>query len=162
MCNLPDRLSCAWRSHEPLGERAAPSLLIETQNPQIVVSTIERRLRLVGVIRGHPHRDHLITLNEQGAVRTTVRPGPVAVLQPGCDDLGTTTRDVVAFIPRMPAVLSVVGEQGADLVGLIGEPGVCVGVEPPLYLLSLITHDCYSSDATRGGSPLGTMPVAGM
>jgi hypothetical protein len=42
-----------------------------------------------------------------------------AVLQPGSNDLVAAARHVMAFVPGMPAVLGVVGEQGADLAGII-------------------------------------------
>src|SRR5262249_37302898 len=138
---------CTRRSHEPLGERAALSLLAKAPDPHVMVRRIQRRLLVVGVIRGQPCCDRLVALDEQGAVRAAECPSTVAVPEPGRNDLSSAAHHILALVPGMPAILGVGREQGADLVGVIGDPGVCVCIEPRLHLLRVNAHGPRSSDS---------------
>src|SRR6266851_8776432 len=153
------RLRRARRFHVPLGERAAPALISETQHPQVVVRAVKRPLGVIRVIEGHSHSDREVVLYQQRAVLTAVRPCCVAVLQPGSNDLGAAASHVVALVPGMPAVLGVLGKQCADLAWIIGDPSVVVRVEPPLHHLSVNPHCTLLFDASASSFSAETSSV---
>src|SRR6266699_1371664 len=141
----PDRLRCDRCLHVPLGDRATLPLIGEAQHPQVMICAVERPLGRIGILEGYSHRDRHVVLDQQRAVRTTIRPCRITVLQPGSNDVGTAASHILSLVPRTPTVLGVLGTQSADLAWIIDDPGVVVRVEPPLHHLSVNLHGPFSS-----------------
>src|SRR5215212_1135155 len=124
--------------HPVLGERAAFALVVEFEQPVVVVDPRDLVVRLVGPVRARPDRDRLVAIDGErpqvGAKRPRLVAGArvSARVQPGLDDRVAPDLGVVG---GMPPILGVGTEERRDVGFVVALPCSGIGVEPLLNVL---------------------------
>src|SRR3712207_819145 len=127
--------------HEPLHELHASVLLVEAQRPQVPEEVAVRVAR-------RPLGYRPLPFDHQGTVARLPGAGLVLLLQPVCDDGLAPPHYLLALVVGVVGVDGVLPEECSYGRGVVGAPGVHVGVEPPLD--GVVGQDAPPFAATSG------------